>query len=163
MPQDGLSQEDKPSESNFTQRMIDFFGGVKEFNTAMALLSPSIINILQSQVENQTGMVGMYQLGSGALLLSGNYMFFKQGDPSMHSRMGMLTGGMKAVLGVSLFAVGMVKAVSQNDESSLMMSMMYLGYCSKTLSTVLDIFNTAVYGKQAWSAMHAYEKALKND
>ncbi|KTD29761.1 hypothetical protein E3983_04445 [Legionella israelensis] len=142
-----LEQAHEPGK-NLVNKLIDFFGGVKEFNTAMAILGPSIINVLQAQVENENGMLGMFQLGSGALLLSGNYMFFKNGDPSMHSRMGMVTGGMKTLLGVSLFAIGFAGAMGIDEGAGLTTSLAYLGYCSQTLASVIDLFNSAVYGKQ---------------
>ena len=162
MPGKASNEDDRQEQQSFSKNIVDFFGGVREFNTAMAILGPSIINVLKAQVQNETGMTAMFQLGSGVLQFSGNFLFYKHGEPSMHSRMGMLTGASKTLIGASLFAVGMIRALNTDDSSNFMITLGYLSYCCESLATVMDLFNAAAYGKQAINATQEL-RGLKNE
>lgn len=156
MPENNNAAEQRTEKTapppSTNQRMVDFFGSSREFNIGAAILGPSIVNVLQSQIASEFAMVGMYQLGSGGLSFFGNYLFYKDGDRSMYCRMGMLSGGLKTLLGASLFAIGLVDQLSKSEHSNLLPTISYLGYGIKVLSTAIDLFNGAAYGIDATSA-----------
>ena len=147
-------------ENSMLAKFVDLFGGAKQFNAAMAIFGPSILNVIQSQTENENPTIAMFQLGTGLIAAAGNFLLFKSGDPSLHCRLGMFNGAVKALMGCVLFGVGLASTMGL-EESMGIASMVYLAYCTKTLASVIDLFNAAAYGKEALG--QSDEPRVKND
>jgi len=147
-------------EKSMLAKFVDLFGGAKQFNAAMAIFGPSILNVIQSQTENENPTIAMFQFGTGLITTAGNFLLFKNGDPSLHCRLGMFNGAMKALMGCVLFGVGLASTMGL-EEGMGVASMVYLAYCAKTLASVVDLFNAAAYGKEALSQGDA--PRVKND
>ena len=158
-----LIEEDEQQglpEKSMLAKFVDLFGGAKQFNAAMAIFGPSILNVIQSQTENENPTIAMFQLGTGLIAATGNFLLFKNGDPSLHCRLGMFNGAMKALMGCVLFGIGLASTMGL-EESMGVASLVYLAYCIKTLASVFDLFNVAAYGKEALS--QGDSPRIKND